>query len=167
MTGRSLRPIKGHPIHFVPHSNYFYDGIVWTALETLRNRTAQAWGRQKWRRSSDVVSGLVYRPVAVEDVRQAVLTSGRKREYICRKKIDVIFGAGVPSCCVRSLLFHADPILQRKTETIQPALFIYEYTIKTLLCIKFAKCILLRINFYSQPYLCGYTSRKSYDELFS
>ena len=37
--------------------------------------------------NSDVVSGLAYRPVAVEDVKQAVLTSGRKREYICRKKM--------------------------------------------------------------------------------
>ena len=37
--------------------------------------------------NSDVVSGLAYRPVAVEDVKQAVLTSGRKREYICGKKL--------------------------------------------------------------------------------
>ena len=37
--------------------------------------------------NSDVVSGLAYRPVAVEDVKQAVLTLGRKREYICRKKL--------------------------------------------------------------------------------
>ena len=40
--------------------------------------------------NSDVVSGLACRPVAVEGVKQAVLTSGRKREYICHKKIDVI-----------------------------------------------------------------------------
>ena len=37
--------------------------------------------------NSDVVSGLAYRPVTVEDVKQVVLTSGRKREYICRKKM--------------------------------------------------------------------------------
>ena len=37
--------------------------------------------------NSDVVSGLAYPPVAVEDVKQAVLTSGRKREYIFRKKL--------------------------------------------------------------------------------
>ena len=37
--------------------------------------------------NSDVVSGLAYRPVAVEDVKQAVLTLGRKREYICSKKL--------------------------------------------------------------------------------
>ena len=37
--------------------------------------------------NSDVVSGLAYRAVAVEDVKQAVFTSGRKREYICRKKL--------------------------------------------------------------------------------
>ena len=35
----------------------------------------------------DVVSGLAYRAVAVEDVKQAVFTSGRKREYICLKKL--------------------------------------------------------------------------------
>ena len=37
--------------------------------------------------NSDVVSGLAYHLVAVEDVKQAVLTSGRKRERICRKKL--------------------------------------------------------------------------------
>ena len=38
--------------------------------------------------NSDVVSALAYRPVAVEDVKQAVLTSGRNIYlYICRKQL--------------------------------------------------------------------------------